>query len=60
MDEQLALDLKQRITKVDITYIDLSLLYFEEKGKLKVMDREVDCTIIDTTIQDFAANGRRP
>ena len=35
MDEQMALDLKQRITKVDITYIDLSLLYLEEKGKSK-------------------------
>ena len=30
----------------------------EEKGKSKVMDTEVDRTIIDTTIQDFAANGR--
>ena len=41
--------------KVDITYIDLSLLYFEEKGKSKVMDTEVDRTINDTTIQDSAA-----
>ena len=54
MDEQMALDLKQRITKVDITYIDLSLLYFEEKGKSKVMDTEVGRTINDTTIQDSA------
>ena len=41
--------------KVDITYIDLSLLYFEEKGKSKVMDTEVGRTINDTTIQDSAA-----
>ena len=40
--------------KVDITYIDLSLLYFEEKGKSKVMDTEVGRTINDTTIQDSA------
>ena len=41
--------------KVDITSIDLSLLYLEEKGKSKVMDTEVDRTIIDTTIEDTAA-----
>ena len=56
MDEELGLDLKQPISKVDMTSIDLCLLSLEEKGKSKIM--EVDPTEKDTTIQDFAAKDR--
>ena len=56
MDEELGLDLKQPITKVDLTSIDLCLLSLEERGKSKIM--EVDPTEKDTTIQDFAAKDR--
>ena len=51
MDEELGLDLKQEITKVDMTSIDLCLLSLEEK----VMETEVDQTINTATIQDAAA-----
>ena len=42
MDEELGLDLKQPITKVDMTSIDLCLLSLEEN---MVMESEVDHTI---------------
>ena len=51
MDEELGLDLKQPITKVDMTSIDLCLLSLEEK---MVMESEVDHA--GTTIQDPSAN----
>ena len=52
MDEELGLDLKQEITKVDMASIDLCLLSLEEK----VMETEVDQTKnYTTTIQDAAA-----
>ena len=54
MDEELGLDLKQPISKVDLTSIDLCLLSLdsklEEKGKSKIM--EVDPQEKDITIQD--------
>ena len=51
MDEELGLDLKQPITKVDMTSIDLCLLSLEEN---MVMESEVDHTK-GTTIQDPSA-----
>ena len=58
MDEELGLDLKQPISKVDLTSIDLCLLSLDskldEKGKSKIM--EVDPRKKDiTTIKDLAA-----
>ena len=57
MDEELGLDLKQPITKVDLTSIDLCLLSLEEKEKSELMDREVDLTINGKTSQTNDESG---